>query len=270
MLPLNLWICLLRFPNRTRTLKIRGILIMNIDNRFPARLSAARITAVIVSLLIPVIIHAGTGQDPDDKLESVLRHMEKSSGNFKSFSADITKKAYTAILEEFDLPERGKFYYKRASDGSALIREEITDPAEKITTIKDDEALIYQPKTKSASCYNLGKHKDKAEYIALGIGQSPADLKATFNISYLGIETVNGAPCSILELKPKDPKVASIFASITVWIDNATGVSRQMKMEEPFEDYILVSFSNEKLNEKIDDSKFEQKLPRDVDILRIN
>ena len=228
------------------------------------------VTAVVVSLLIPAFILSGEEEDPGGKLESVLRHMEESSGKFESFTADITKKTYTAILEEFDTPERGRFYYKRARDGSALIREEIADPAEKITTIKDDEALIYQPKTKSASSYRLGKHKDKAEYEALGIGQSPAHLQETFNISYRGSETVNGAACSILELKPKDPKVASIFASITVWIDDATGVSKQMKMEEPFEDYVLVNFSNEKLNIKIDDSKFEQKLPGDVDILRIN
>ncbi len=206
----------------------------------------------------------------EDKLESVLKQMEESSGSFKSFTADITKKTYTAILEEFDTPESGKFYYKRAEDGTALIREEIAAPAEKITTIKDDEALIYQPKIKSASSYKLGKHKDKAEYVALGIGQSPKTLKQTFNISYQGTATVNDTPCSILVLKPKDPKVASIFASITVWIDNATGVSRQMKMEEPFEDYLLVHFSNEKLNSKIDDSKFEQKLPEDVDVLRVN
>jgi outer membrane lipoprotein-sorting protein len=240
------------------------------SSRLPARNSSTRVTAVVALLLIPALFLLGNEGDPTEKLEAVLRQMEESSGKFESFTADITKKTYTAVLEEFDTPESGKFYYKRARDGSALIREEITDPAEKITTIKDDEALVYQPETKSASSYMLGKHKDKAEYVALGIGQSPTALKETFNISYKGSERVNGAACSILELKPKDPKVASIFASITVWIDEATGVSKQMKMEEPFEDYILVSFSNEKLNKKIDDSKFDQKLPRDVDILRIN
>lgn len=244
---------------------------MKINSRTSARRTAFRTAAVLfISLLIPFIILQGAQEEQADKLDAVLRRMEESSGNFRSFTADITKKTFTAILEEFDDPEIGKFYYKRADDGSALIREEITDPAEKITTIKNDEALIYQPKIKSASSYKLGKHKDKAEYVALGIGQSPAALKKTFKISYLGSETVNGTACSVLELKPKDPGVASIFSSITVWIDDSTGVSKQLKMEEPFEDYILVVFSNEKLNKKIDGSKFEQDLPGDVYISRIN
>ena len=243
---------------------------MQTNSRKSVQRTAIGIAAVLALLVFPAFYVRSAPDETAGNLDSVLRHMEESAGNFQSFTADITKKTYTAVLEEFDTPERGKFYYKRAADGSALIREEITDPAEKITTIKGDEALIYQPKTKSASSYTLGKHKDKAEYVALGIGQSPTDLRKTFNISYRGSETVNGALCSVLELKPKDPAVASIFSSITVWIDDATGVSKQMKMEEPFEDYVLVTFSNEKLNKKIDNSKFEQKLAQDVTVTRIN
>jgi outer membrane lipoprotein-sorting protein len=243
---------------------------MKINNPVPVRRKACRIAAVFLLLLLTAFMAMGAQDEQADKLDSVLKRMEESSRNFKSFTADITKQTYTAVLEEFDPPEKGKFYYKRAGDGSALIREEITDPAEKITTIEGDEALVYQPQIKSASSYKLGKHKDKAEYVALGIGQTPADLEKTFNISYRGTGILNGAACSILELKPKDSSVASIFSSITVWIDDATGVTKQMKMEEPFDDYILIIFSNEKLNKKIDDSKFKQKLPRDVDVLRIN
>jgi len=90
----------------------------------------------------------------------------------QSFVADITTTKYTAILEQFDRPEKGKFFYKRADNGSALIRLEIVDPAERTLTIQNDEALSYQPKINSARKYKLGKNKDKVEYLALGIGQS--------------------------------------------------------------------------------------------------
>ncbi|MBN2241323.1 MAG: outer membrane lipoprotein carrier protein LolA [Acidobacteria bacterium] len=243
---------------------------MKPNSRVSGRGAVCGIAAVFLWLLMPLPALPGAQDGDAEKLESVLRLMERSSGNFRSFSADIVKKTYTAVLEEFDPPESGKFFYKRAGNGSALIREEITDPAEKITIVREDQALVYQPKLKSASAYKLGKHKDKAEYLALGIGQSPADLEKTFQISYQGQGFVNGSACSVLELKPRDPQVASIFSSITVWIDEATGVSKQIRMVEPFEDYILVIFSDEKLNEKIDDSIFEQRLPRDTDILRIN
>jgi outer membrane lipoprotein-sorting protein len=218
-------------------------------------------------LLISVSVCLGEDGDQSEKLESVLKRMGKASGIFESFAADITTKKYTAILEEFDPPERGKFLYKRDDDGSALIRWEITDPAEKITTIQNDEVLIYQPKIKSANRFKLGKNKDKAEYLALGLGQSPSDLEQAYIISYKGNEIVDGVTCSVLELKPKDPKVASVFSVITVWIRDDTGVSTQLKLAEPFQDYLLVNFSNEILNKKVNDSIFKQKLPGDVEVL---
>jgi outer membrane lipoprotein-sorting protein len=217
-------------------------------------------------VLLPLFLRVG---EPEDKLESVLKRMEKTSRNFQSFVADIASTKYTAILETFDSPESGKFFYKRADNGTALIRWEIMNPGQRILTIQNDEALVYQPKIKSAQSYKLGKNKDKAEYLALGIGQSPSDLKKTFNITYRGSEIVHGTACSILVLKPKDPKAAAMFSSITIWIKDSTSVSTRMKLEEPFGDYLLVNFSNEQLDKTIDNSKFRQELPDNVDMLQI-
>ena len=223
-------------------------------------------SAVLLWMLPGIFCLGGT----DKSLESVLANMEKTRGDFRSFVADISTQKYTAILEGFEYPEKGKFYYKRAEDGSALIRWEVKKPGVRILTIKGAEALSYQPKIKMARKVGLGKNKDKAEYLVLGIGQSPADLKKTFNIAYLGNDKVNGARCSVLEFKPKGTRAAAMFDSIAVWINDATGVSVRMKMTEPFGDYIIVDFTDEKLNETISDSIFEQKLPADVDILIIN
>jgi outer membrane lipoprotein-sorting protein len=239
---------------------------MKTNRRVPSHHKTARIYVCILEVLFPILLSAG---ESEDKLESVLKRLEKTSGNFQSFAADVTTTRYTAILERFDQPEHGRFIYKRADNGTALVRWEIVNPGVRILTIQNDEALLYQPKIKSAQKYKLGKNKDKAEYLVLGIGQSPADLKRTFNIAYRGSETVHGAVCSILVLKPKDPKAAAMFSSITVWIKDSTGVSTRMKLQEPFEDYLLVDFFNEQLNNKIDNSKFRQELPANVEMLQI-
>jgi outer membrane lipoprotein-sorting protein len=204
------------------------------------------------------------------RLEYILTRMEETSSSFRSFVADITATKYTAILDAFDPPEKGKFFFKRAADGTALVRWEIMHPGERILTIQNDEALVYQPNIQSAQKFRLGSGKDRVEYLALGIGQSPADLKKAYNIAYQGSENVGGAACSILELKPKNPKAAAIFSSITVWLRDSTGVSTRMKLEEPFDDYLLIEFSNEQLNKQIEDSKFRQDLPDGVDMVRIN
>ena len=239
---------------------------MKKTSRAPSRRMAGRISAFIFVLLFPPFLSVGKSED---KLESLLKRLERTSRNFQSFAADVTTTKYTAILERFDPPENGRFFYRRAENGTALIRWEIVNPGVRILTIQNDEALVYKPKIKSAQKYKLGKNKDKAEYLVLGIGQSPTDLKKAFNIGYRGSENVHGTACSILALKPKDPKAAAMFSSITVWIKDSTGVSTRMKLEEPSGDYLLADFTDEQLNKKIDDSKFRQELPANVDMLQI-
>ena len=229
--------------------------------------SDAWILPVILILLLPSWI---LNAEPAGELEATLKKMEQASEGFRTFSADLATVKYDALLDEFYPKETGKFYYSRADDGSALIRWEVLKPGEKILTIQEREALLYQPKIKSAQKYHLKENKDKAEYLALGIGQSPEELRDTFNIRYLGSEQVNGEDCAQIELTPKDPKAASMFSSIIIWVKKETGVSTRMKLVEPYKDYITVEFSNEKLNEKISRSLFSQKLPDGVDILSLN
>jgi outer membrane lipoprotein-sorting protein len=177
--------------------------------------------------------------------------MQTAGQNFKDFCAKFTWKKYTAVLDEFDTPETGMFYYSRAKDGTALI------------------VTIYQPQIKQAKIATLGKDKDKAEYLALGIGQSPAKLKETFDVAYLGSETLNGTTCWVLRLKPKSSRSAALYAAITIWINESSGIPIQHKFLEPGGDYLLSSFFDIKLNCGIPSSKFEQKLPRDVEKISI-
>ena len=43
----------------------------------------------------------------------------------------------------------------------------------------------------------------------------------------------------------------------------------RQKLLEPSGDYLIVNFSNEKLNGKVPASKFEQKLPKGVELVSI-
>ncbi len=206
---------------------------------------------------------------PQPELDQALAKMEAVGKTFRSFSADFTQKKFTAVLNEFDTPESGEFLYARARDGSALLRQEVQKPASRILTISGGVATIYQPGVKQAQVVSLGKNKDKAEYLALGIGQSPGRLRESFNIDYRKVESLNGAPCWVLLLKPKSQAAAAYFSGITLWIKKANGVPIQEQLQEPNGDYLLVTFSGEKLNVSIPESRFEQKLPPGTDIQRL-
>ena len=220
---------------------------------------------ILVSVVILQIQHVPAQTKKDPALDGLLRQMEATGKEFRTFSANIFQKKYTAVLREFDAPESGVFLYARAKDGSALLRQEISKPASRILTIKGGVATVYQPVLKQAQVLSLGKNKDKAEYLALGLGQTPGKLRETFDLNYQGTENVNGAVCSVLQLKPKSSAAAAFFSSITLWIKNSSGIPIQQKLQEPNGDYLLVTFSEEKLNTKISESKFEQKLPKNTD-----
>ena len=220
-----------------------------------------------------LILLLAAGLHPQGKsqaeLDQALSRMESVGKSFRSFRASFTQKKYTSVLSEFDMPESGEFLYARARDGSALLRQEAQKPASRILTISGGVATIYQPGVKQAQVVNLGKNKDKAEYLALGLGQSPGRLRESFTIEYQGSEGLGGAPCWILLLKPKSQAAAAYFSGITLWIKKASGVPIQEKLQEPNGDYLLVNFSGEKLNVPIPESKFEQKLPPGTDIQRL-
>lgn len=219
-------------------------------------------------LTSPALLNSAQSKGSGE-LEHVLRQMEVTGKSFKNIRAKMTQKKYTAVLQEFDAPETGTFVYSRDADGSALLRQEIRHPAVRILTIKGGTATVYQPRQKLAQVWNLGKNKDKAEYLALGLGQSPGKLRETFHLKYLGAEPVGDGLCSMIELRPKSSAAAAYFSSITLWIKKSNGIPIQQKLQEPNGDYLLVNFAEEKLNTKLDNGLFEQKLPGDTEIQKI-
>ncbi len=174
---------------------------------------------LLLGLVLSAKLPAQTGTD--QALAQVLKQMETLGKTFQSFRAQFAQKKYTAILKEFDTPESGEFVYARARDGSALLRQEVIKPARRILTIRGGLATIYQPAMNQAQVISLGKNKDKAEYLALGLGQSPAKLRETFDVRYQGLESLGGMPCSVLVLKPRSSAAAAYFTSIVLWIKKA-------------------------------------------------
>jgi outer membrane lipoprotein-sorting protein len=210
----------------------------------------------------------GVQEKDSPELQKVFRQMENAGKGFRGFSAKISERKFTAILNEFGTAETGELYLARAKDGSTMMRREISNPGNVILTIKGETLTIYRPNLKEAQIANLGKHKDKAEFLALGIGQPPSELQKTFDITYQGVESVAGTPCSVLVMKPKDAKTAAYYSTIVMWVQSS-GIPLQYKLQEPNKDYLLVTFSDEKLNVSIPDSKFEQKIPKGITPLRL-
>jgi outer membrane lipoprotein-sorting protein len=202
----------------------------------------------------------------DPELERTLNKVDEASKGFHSFTAKFIQKHYMAILKEYDPPESGEFFYALAKDKSVLMRHEVMTPGKRITTINGASAIEYEPSFKQAKVLNLGKNKNLVQYLATGLGQSSSKLREQFYITYQGVETIQGAACSVLAFVPKSASAAASVKSIAIWFKKLSGIPVQYKFVEPTGDFMLETFSEEKLNEKIPASKFEQKFSRDVEV----
>jgi len=119
---------------------------------------------------------------------------------------------------------------------------------------------LYQPKIDQVTEYDAGKNRaDLESFLALGFGGGGHDLLKSYEVQYLGTESVGGLQAAKLELIPKSARVRNNIAKIWLWIDPARGFSVQQQLFEPSGDYRLSRYSDIEVNQKIPDAAFKLK-----------
>jgi outer membrane lipoprotein-sorting protein len=200
-------------------------------------------------------------------LDQVLSQMDTVGSKLTSMRAELHQKRWTAILEEFDDGEKGSLSLLKTGQ-EVYFRKDITEPASNTLVVKEGTAIFFQPSIKQAQKYNLGSHKDKAEFLLLGFGSDKKALNDTYEIGLLGKDKIGERTTYQLELKPKSEKVAAFFTRIVLWVDDQLWVPIQQQLVEPTDDYQLIHFSDIRLDAELTKSDFEVKLPKDVKIIQ--
>ncbi len=211
--------------------------------------------------LIPPSQAQGNGYS----LEQVFAKMDEVQKTFRSAAADIERTHVTVLVNDKDISS-GKFYYTRRGK-EPRVKLELLKPAPQFLLIDKGKLQLYTPNLKQVQEVSITGHKDKVEmFMALGFGQSSQDLKNNFDVRLAGEEVVNGRKTSVLDLKPKN---SAMFRSVQMWMDQQKWVAVQIKTTENSGDYMILKFSNIKLNTGIPDSVFELKMPKDVRVIKM-
>lgn len=193
-----------------------------------------------------------------DGLESVLNKMDEAAAAFKSVETDFVWDQYQKVVDEMD-SQKGLMYFRRNGQNIEMAAD-ISAPDKKYVLFTDGTVQVYQPKIDQVTKYNAGKNKGEFEsFLVLGFGGRGHDLQKSFDVKLAGNENVGGVNAAKLDLTPKQAKVKSMFATITLWIDPARGISVQQKFVEPSGDYRLAKYSNIKLNQKVPENVFKLK-----------
>jgi outer membrane lipoprotein-sorting protein len=204
-------------------------------------------------------------------LESVLKTMDTAAANFHTTQAEFEWDSYEKVINEVDEIQTGTIYFRRSGKDIEMMAD-VKMAGPDLKNLKQErknvlysggKISIYQPKIEQVTVYDLGKNKvDLESYVVLGFGGSGHDLTKSFDVTYVGPETIDGAATAQLQLIPKSEKVRNNYNKILLWIDLDRGISLQQQFFSPQGDYRLTKYTSIQLNEK--------KIPDDVFKLKTN
>jgi outer membrane lipoprotein-sorting protein len=222
--------------------------------------SVCRWALAMVCLGAMVAVRAPADATMDPALDRVLGQMDSAAEKFRTTEASVVWDQYQKVVDEHE-EQKGKVYFRHTGNNEVQMAADITDPDQKYVLFNGSKIQVYQPKIEQVTVYNTGKNREAFEsFLVLGFGGSGHDLLKSFDVKYLGHETVGGVVAEKLELVPKTASVRNNVDRIILWIDPSRGISLQQQFFFGNSgDYRLAKYSDIKMNEKIPDSVFKLK-----------
>jgi outer membrane lipoprotein-sorting protein len=227
---------------------------------FPSRKQGGCFAALLA--LLACLSSAPAHAQNDPNLQKIVNRMDAAAAEFRSAQANFEWEQYFKVVNDKDT-QKGTVYYRRSGKEIQMMAD-IADPPKNVL-FSGGKVQVYEPKLKRVTSYEAGKNREAVEsFLVLGFGGSGRDMLKSFDVKYVGAETVGGVNAAKLELVPKSERVRNVFAKIWLWIDPANGISVQQQFFEPSGDYRLAKYSDLKLNQKISDNVFKLKTSGDT------
>ncbi len=185
-----------------------------------------------------------------EDLNSVLARLNTAAAGFRTTSADVEfDSTQTNPVPDTDV-QKGVVYYERSGSTFHMGVHIATDddqPSPKVVvccargTIQLYEKLTDQVTT-------LSKLSQYESWFMLGFGASGNELEEKWDITYDGVEPVDGVETAKLELVPKDPAVRQKLPKVILWMDLSRAVSLKQYFDEGNGQSRTCHYTNIKVN----------------------
>jgi len=193
--------------------------------------------------------------------QALLDRMTKAAPGSTSFSATVKQLDYTAVVDE-TAESHGSIRLKRAKAGVIGVME-YTSPSPNVVHFTGGKMEKYLPKLKMLEVYDYGKYsKSVDQYLSLAFGLSGADLQKTYQIKWVGEESLGAVRVTHLELTPKDKEALKLITKIELWIPEGQTHTVQEKLYKAgSKDTLTWIYSDAKVNPGLPDAAFDFKPP---------
>jgi len=215
-----------------------------------------------VGLLAILLLAAPLGAQ---SLDVVYGRLDKAAQQFKSVSANLRRDTHTAIVND-DAIETGTIRMKREKGRTRMLIEFVT-PDKKSVAFDGDAGSVFYPKMKTVQIYSVGEKRNLVDQILLlGFGASGEELRSNYTISYVGPESIDGKPTDHIQLIPKSKDVLTHIKKAELWIaENGTPLQQRYQTSASG-DFMLVTYSDVKLNPPMSDGALKLNYPKDSKI----
>ncbi len=207
----------------------------------------------------------------DAQLSKVLGQLDAASARFQSASASFTWDQLTAVVQDHDI-QKGTIAFRRGGKGIAMVAHVLTEDgksAPKDVLFSNGQLELYQPEIKQETILQAGTYRGIFEsYLVLGFGGSGQDLRANWNVTYEGTETMDGVSVAKLGLSPKNPTGKEMFSRIDIWIDPTTAASHKQIFYAASGDNRTAVYQDIKLNSTPESAFTKLKIPSGVQVVR--
>ncbi len=195
-------------------------------------------------------------------LNHVLTQLDAAAAKFHSAKADFQWDQFERVVSSTDT-QAGVIYFEGSGASTRVAMDiETADgqPSKKNIVYSNGVLQLFIPQIDQMTVFHAGEKQAQYEsYLTLGFGGSGSDLKKSWDITYQGMETMDGVQTAKLDLVSKDPGVRANFSHVTIWVDPTRGVSLKQILYEPSGDTRTAYYKNIEYNKKISPSVFKIK-----------
>lgn len=199
-------------------------------------------------------------------LPEILKRMDEHYKALKSLKADISRAQYNAQLQETDMSSGTITLLPRKGQAFSL-RLDWTKPKQEILSVVNGKYVAYIPNIKRAYTGSSDSKtvNDKGGNILKVMSMSKEELKANYNIQFIGEEKVSG---SILTWHIKlTPKTSANFKFADLWVDG-NGMPIQGKVTKLNDDTDTALLTNLNKNSTINAAIFKVDLPKGTQVVK--
>lgn len=199
-------------------------------------------------------------------LPEILDRMDKYNKAITSLEAGVTMEKYDSTLKISETSSGTASYISKnapKAKGQMYARINWTKPTEEQIVVIGDSYELYRPRLNQVIFGKAQQAKNSAGGASSALAfmnMSRDQLKANYEVAYIGLEDMSGSNVWHLELTPK---TKTSYKQAELWVD-ANGAPLQAKITERNNDTTTIRLSARKENPKLDSSLFQPKYPSNV------